>query len=78
MPDLPVSRLAHGEAFQDGIVPHRSSGTWVTRKTPQERFCGVVFSHGAVNRGRLDKEGGEGVDGHGKRDAAGMAVASHG
>ena len=23
----------------------------MTFKTPQERFCGVVFSHGAANRG---------------------------
>lgn len=44
MPDLPVSRLAHGEAFQDGIEPHRSLGTHVYEKTPQIRFCGVVFS----------------------------------
>lgn len=35
----------------NGIIRHRSSGTWVTFKTPQERFCGVVFSHGAANRG---------------------------
>jgi hypothetical protein len=51
----------------------------VTFKTPQERFCGVVFSHGAANRdggkARREEEGG---DGHRKGDVVEMAVGPHG
>ncbi|MCR0222252.1 hypothetical protein MKA57_03395 [[Clostridium] innocuum] len=77
--DLPVSRLTSCEPILGGIIRHRSSGTWVTFKTPQERFCGVVFSHGAANRdgGKAGREGGRG-DGYGKGGVADMAVGSHG
>ena len=39
----------------------------MTFKTPQERFCGVVFSHGAANRdgGKAGREG-EGVTAMGR------------
>lgn len=32
-----------GSPILGDIIRHRSSWTWVTFKTPQERFCGVVF-----------------------------------
>ena len=43
----------------------------MTFTTLQERFCGVVFSHGAAKSGRREgKERGEGGDGHRKVDVA--------
>ena len=61
------SRLTSCEPILGGIIRHRSSGTWVTFKTPQERFCGSFFSHGAANRdgGKAGREG-EGVTAMGR------------
>lgn len=51
----------------------------MTFKTPQERFCGVVFSHETASRdgGKAGREE-EGGDGHKKGDVAEMAAGSHG